>query len=223
MKTYKEVVIIYPKDPTIEFLKPIFELAKNIFSDAKIDRPDPNSYCDSIDDETDLIIFLGHGTSRELFGGTDNNQKKTKFLNVNNASLLFDECTVILFSCNSKDFLNNIKANPITLKSFVVFGDMPTDKTHIEHNQENIHNYWTDYSDDQLDFYKETLVESFKNGLQFGYNSNSLKGFYKGAVFIINKKLNNIILSSTWNRNQKLQLIQRLVEFKNEIKYSETI
>jgi len=223
MRSYREVVIIFPVDPTIDFLNPIFELAKKLFTNATIDRPEPNSSCRSINDETDLIIFLGHGTSRVLFGSTDETSQKTDFINISNGSRLFDECTTILFSCNSKDFLNNIKANPITINSFVVFGDMPTDEPHVKHNQANNKNYWTEYDESQLIFYKQTLVESFKNGLRFGYNSDSIEGFYKGVSFIINKRINYIILNSKWNRNQKLQLIERLIEFKNDIKYSESL
>jgi hypothetical protein len=223
MRSYREVVIIFPKDPTIDFLNPIFELAQKLFTNATIDRPENNSMYNSINDKTELIIFLGHGTSRLLFGGTDETRKKTDFININNGSRLFDECTIILFSCNSKDFLNNLKANPIIINSFVVFGDMPTDEPHVKHNQANNKNYWTEYDESQLIFYKQSLVESFKNGLHFGYNSDSIKGFYKGVCFIINKRINYIILKSTWNRNQKLQLIERLIEFKNEIKYSESI
>ncbi|QXP69227.1 hypothetical protein H0I29_11350 [Polaribacter sp. R2A056_3_33] len=223
MKSYKKVVIIFPKDTSIDFLNPIFEFAKNIFKNATVDRPEPNSNCNSIDDETDLIIFLGHGTSRVLFGSTDENNQKTSFISINNGSRLFDECTTILFSCNSIDFLKNIKANPVIINSFVVFGDMPTDEPHVYHNKANNKNYWTEYDESQLIFYKQTLVESFINGLRFGYNSDSIKGFYKGVSFIINKRINYIILNSTWKRNQKLQLIERLIEFKNEIKYSESI
>ena len=101
MKNFNNVLIIYPEDSSIEFLKPIFEKLTKLFPKCTVDRPKYDTLLQSITDETDLIIFMGHGTTRELYGGANEKGEKKKLCDIPTAARLFNGCSVVLFSCNS--------------------------------------------------------------------------------------------------------------------------
>ncbi len=219
MKNYSNILVIYPVDSTIAFLQPIVDTITILLPQSVIVRPESGDSFNSITDSTDLVIFLGHGTRRELFGGSNEKGEKSKLLDTQNGALQFDGCSVVLFSCNSVDYIKNVKANPVSIENFFTFGDMPTDKKHVEHNQENFENYWLDCNDEQLEFYKTSLVESVSNGFRKAVMTNSFHGFNKGINYIANLKINEIILNKVWSKNQKTQVIERLIEFKKDIRY----
>lgn len=223
MKNFNNILVIYPVDSTIDFLQPIVETITSLLPQSAIVRPESGSYFDSITDETELIIFLGHGTTRELFGGCDEKGEKSKLFDIQNGALQFDGCSVVLFSCNSSDYIKNVKANPISIENFFTFGDMPTDKEHVKHNQETFKNYWPDYNNEQLEFYKTSLVDAVSSGIRKAVMTNSFHGFNKGINHVTNLKINEIILNKKWSKNQKIQVIERLIELKKEIRYADAL
>lgn len=223
MKNFNNILVIYPIDPTIDFLQPIVDTITDLLPQSIIVRPKSGDSFDSITDETELIIFLGHGTTRELFGGSNDKGEKSKLLDTQTGALQFDGCSVVLFSCNSADYIKNVKANPVSIENFFTFGDMPTDNEHVKHNQENFKNYWLDYNEEQLEFYKTSLVEAVSNGFRKAVMTNSFHGFNKGINHIANLKINEIILNKEWNKSQKTQVIERLIELKKEIQYADAL
>jgi hypothetical protein len=222
MKQYHEVVVVYPKDDSTFFLKPLLDILKNIYPKAIFSSPEPNTYGSDISDETDLIIFLGHGTPSQLCGSVDENGEKSTFLNINNGAILLDSTTVILFSCNSNDYLNKVRTNS-DIDYFITFGDMPTDWEHIKHNRKINKNFLINFTDEHLEYYKSAIVESLVKGFQISYYTNSLVGIIKGLTLIINKKINEIILSKSWSNEVKFQMIELLNNFKKEIRYSQPL
>lgn len=222
MKHYHEVVVVYPKDKTTLFLQPLIDILKKIYPNVKISSPAPNTYGTDISDETDLIIFLGHGSPSQLCGSVDENDKKSTFLNINNGSLQLDGIAVILFSCNSNDYLNKVRANS-EINYFLTFGDMPTDWEHINHNRKFNKSFLESFKDEHLEYYKSAIVESFGNGLKNGFYTNSLVGVIKGLILIINKKINEILLSTSWSKEEKFQMIGLLNSFKKDIRYSQPL
>lgn len=203
MKSFNNILVIYPVDSTIDFLEPIVNTITSVLPQTVVVRPLAGSSFNSISDDTELVIFLGHGTTRELFGGANKNGEKSKLFDIQNGALLFDECSVVLFSCNSVDYLKNMKANPISIENFFAFGDMPTDEEHVKHNQENFKDYWLDYNEEQLDYYKEVLVSSVIYGIKKAVKTDSFHGFYKGINHIVNMKLNEVLLEKKWTKSQK--------------------
>ncbi len=223
MKSFNNVLIIYPQDSTIDFLQPIVNKLLRLFPKGQLDRPKYGIPLQSIDDETELVIFLGHGTTRKLYGGANENGDKFKLCDIPNGARLLDNCAIVLFSCNSYDYLKYMQGNPVTIKTFIVFGDIPTDWGHIRHNQDNDNSYWSECDDEQLDYYKNALVESAIYGFIKASKTDSFYGFYKGVTHIINKKINSIIENNKWKKNKKLQLIERLIDFKHEIVYADEL
>ncbi|MCR9066972.1 MAG: hypothetical protein NXI00_23600, partial [Cytophagales bacterium] len=104
MRAYNNIVIVYPLDESIVFLEPILNGLKILFPKAVVLRPQAGTYGSVITDETELVIFLGHGTPGQLYGSLNDSGDKSVFLNVTNGSLLLDGVDIILFACNSDDY-----------------------------------------------------------------------------------------------------------------------
>lgn len=112
---------IYPKDSTTAFLEPVFNAicggqdVGSVTGDSSDDE-----FFDSLnkglqDVSLENLIFLGHGSSAKLYG--------TRFdtlLEDKDFSLLTNK-TIILFSCNSRDFLKKMGAT-----RYIGFGFVPS-------------------------------------------------------------------------------------------------
>jgi hypothetical protein len=160
MRNFKNVLVIYPIDSTIDFLQPVFDRITTLFSGCRISRPKfGDSLHTIIDDETKLVLFLGHGTPSGLFGGANEKGEKQLLCTIQQGALLLDECAVVLFSCSSNDLLNKLQRNSAQIKNYVVFGDMPTDWEHVKHNQDINNKYWTECNEEQLSFYINTVLK----------------------------------------------------------------
>lgn len=224
MKNFENIVVIYPIDNTTDFLIPLFDFLVSLFPNCLVFRPVFNSKIHSyINDNTQLIIFLGHGTPSGIFGGTSENGDKNHLCDAEWGAHFFNECSIILFSCNSADYLRNIKKYPINLNNYIVFGDMPTDKEHVKHNQNLNKDYWKTFNEEVLLFYMESLVDSVSLGFYKAVCSNSFIGFYKGFCRSINKRINIVINNSSWTKETKLDLINRLNKVKLELEYFEAL
>lgn len=224
MKNFKNVILIYPEDPSIDFLLPLFDGLKELFPNIIVHRPKYGATLHTIiDDDTQLVLFIGHGTPSGLFGGVDENKEKKMLCDIPSGARLLQDCSIVLFSCNSSDYIIKLQRNSAQIKNYIVFGDMPTDWSHINHNRDIEADYWSDCNEEHLSFYKSSLVESVLYGFKKAININSFHSFVKGINHIINVKINEIIQRDNWSKNQKLQLIERLIELKNEIRYNEII
>lgn len=223
MRNFNNTLIIYPQDPTIDFLQPIVDLVKSYLPNSVLSRPKYGESVTDISDNTELIVFLGHGTNRELFGGVDHNEKKHILFNTQNGAHQFDGCALVIFSCNSIGFLKNIKANPVKIEDYIVFGDMPTDEEHVKHNQKVFPGYWADFELEHLEHYKRFLVDALSNGFRKAIQTDSFHGFTIGINHIVNDKTNEVIQNESFSINQKLQFIERLIEFKNEIYFENSL
>jgi len=222
MRAYNNIVIVYPIDDSIEFLQPILNGLNSLFPNAVILRPQPGTYGSAISDETELVIFLGHGTPSQLYGSLNDSGEKSVFLNVTNGSLLLDGVDIILFACNSDDYFRKIKRNA-EIDCYVTFGDMPTDWEHIRHNRDQDANFLKDFEDEHLEYYKTVIVESVVEGFKNGIRTNSIIGIPKRISFVVNQKINEVILERNWSKTQKLQMIELLNDFKTEIRYAQPL
>ncbi|MBU2914843.1 hypothetical protein [Reichenbachiella agariperforans] len=222
MRDYNNIVIVYPIDETIEFLEPLRAELERLFPKAILLRPEAGTYGSSITDETELVIFLGHGTPSQLCGSLNDSGEKSVFLNITNGSLLLDGVDIMLFACNSSDYFRKIKRNA-EIDCYVTFGDMPTDWEHIRHNRDQDADFLKDFKDEHLEYYKSVIVESVVEGVKNGVRTNSIIGIPKRISFVVNQKINEVILDQEWSKSQKLQMIELLNDFKQEIKYAQPL
>ncbi len=222
MRVYNNIVIVYPLDDSIEFLEPILDGLRGLFPNAIILRPQAGTYGSAITDDTELVIFLGHGTPSQLYGSLDESGEKSVFLNITNGSLLLDGVDIILFACNSDDYFRKIKRDA-EIDCYVTFGDMPTDWEHIRHNRDQDANFLKDFEDEHLEYYKMAIVQAVVEGFKNGVRTNSIIGIPKRISLVVNQKINEVILDRNWNKPQKLQMIELLNDFKREIKYAQPL
>ncbi|WP_111672697.1 hypothetical protein [Algoriphagus litoralis] len=222
MRDYNNIVVVYPIDSTIDFLVPIRMELERIFPNAVVLRPRVGTYGSAITDDTELVIFLGHGTPSQLYGSVDDSGEKSIFLNVVNGSLLLNGVDVILFACNSSDYFKKIKRSA-EIDCYVTFGDMPTDWEHIRHIRDHEADFLKSFEEEHLEYYKSAIVESVVEGFKNGARTNSIAGIPKRISLVVNQKINEVILERNWNKLQKIQMVELLNNFKREIKYDQPL
>lgn len=218
MTILNKTIVIFPHDPSISFLSPIIDKIAEIFVNAEIVVPSHDKFDITIDDDHEIVFFFGHGGYSGL-SGSINEQGEKAILSVDNASRLFSDTSLILLSCNSVDFMKNVKRN-VSLNSFMGFGDMPTDWKHVRALQEIDSEYLIGFNEECLFFYKNAIVKSFLNGLSLLRGAFFSRVLFLGIKQSINQSINNAICCQDWSKDIKLQVIDLLVDFKNEIRYN---
>jgi len=116
-----KIVCIYPEDQTTVFLNPVYQhICTNLNAvGINSDTTDEDDSLEKIYEEikdAETVIFLGHGTSKELYGSRCDNV----VFNETNKDLLLDK-KVLLVACKSGQYIQNFK-----LKNAIGFGNMPT-------------------------------------------------------------------------------------------------
>lgn len=125
---------IYPKDSTTAFLEPIFNtICGDHDVGSVIGDSSDDDFFDSLnnglrDVSLENLIFLGHGSGVTLYGSRFDTLLENKEL----ASLT--NKTMILFSCNSRDFLKKMGTT-----RYIGFGFVPSGLDDI-HENTNFHN-----------------------------------------------------------------------------------
>lgn len=116
-----KIVCIYPEDQTTVFLNPVYQhICTNLNAvGINSDTTDEDDSLEKIYEEikdAETVIFLGHGTSKELYGSRCDNVVFDK----SNYKLLINK-KVLLISCKSEQFIQKFK-----LKNSIGFGNLPT-------------------------------------------------------------------------------------------------
>lgn len=171
-----KMLCIYPKDETTDFLQPIYDILVEKFHSVGLmgDPTDDDEYLEKLEKlvkESDLIVFLGHGMSRQLHGLNFNPIVCEENGNID----WFKGKNLLLFSCYSADFLRRYN-----LTHSVGFGVIPTSLIDIEarkfHNcdlsflteydlfkiRDKIVNIWKRTLFDIIDFNIDTFQINFK-------------------------------------------------------------
>lgn len=154
----KKIVCIYPEDETTAFLQPLYEHicstlnAVGIHNDTTEDDDTLDKIYAEIND-TDCVIFLGHGTSVELYGSRCDNV----VFESNNHNLL-DSKRLLLLSCNSNQFIKKYEKN-----DSIGFGFLPTSLDDVRRTRK-LHNVDIENIEKiDVDTYNMALVQSLIN------------------------------------------------------------
>jgi len=154
----KNTVCIYPKDQTTDFLLPLYEhictniQAIGIHEDTTEDDDSLDRIYEVIKD-ADVVIFLGHGTSKVLYGSRCDNVV-FEYLN---HSLLLDK-RLFLLSCNSNQFIKNYK-----LTDAIGFGFLPTSLDDARQTKDFHNISIVDLEKKDVDCFNVALVNAFIN------------------------------------------------------------
>lgn len=117
----KKTVCIYPEDQTTDFLLPLYQhICENMHAlGIHTDTTEEDDSLDKIYQEikdAEIVIFLGHGTSKMIYGSGCANV----VFEESNCHLLNDK-KLVLLACNSDQFICNYK-----LTNAIGFGFLPT-------------------------------------------------------------------------------------------------
>ena len=158
----RRVLCLFPKDETTEFLRPIYEeLCKKSsvigFDNDAIEDDDYFEKLESLLQETDAMIFLGHGSSNTLYGTNFNPIIDDKSGNLD----YLKGRKLLLFSCKSVDYIRHYN-----LKDAIGFGFIPTSKDDA-HEGAKLHNMDISCLDNSsLQLFRNAIVNIWQRTLK---------------------------------------------------------
>lgn len=228
-----KIFAIYPTDKkeSTKFLNKINTfLCRNLGTDwhcykIKFSDEDHQRCLKSVQEsDAKFILFMGHGRGDKLLGSFNkmaedfisndalNEEpfyKNEKFIYEQNIDLFKDKI-LFCFSCNS----NENKSKSLSriaiqkgVKSFIGFGDMPTD--YIEGST---------FPLKAIETYKCILTRVIKNGLYIAIkNKYTIDELIKLLRILVTKEMQYIIFKKSKYRHKKI-LLQELYKFKMNIK-----
>lgn len=223
------VFVIHPEDPTTGFLNEIIIFLQNEFIEkVVIISPPIEAGAEYIEytlqeasiSENDFILFLGHGRSDALYGVPNTDSTKTVVISLEDAERIFSGKNVVLFSCNSNQLCTRIGSD---MKSYVGFGNMPTDWNEIMAERDiGEYNYLSGLTEASLDKFKSILINMMiKISAKFLSTSNFSREAYLTLRMELNKALIEITSDKTIPLEERIELFKIVQRTKNEIAYKD--
>ena len=154
------ILCIFPQDKTTSFLEPVYnEIVERCGAvGLKGDPTEDDDYLDKLSSlvkNAGIIVFLGHGSSKVLYGINFNMLICGENGNVD----LLRQKQLIIFSCHSRDFIKRHN-----LKCAIGFGEIPTSDYDTENGK--LHNLpIKDLSDSDVEYIRAAIVRIWKNSL----------------------------------------------------------
>lgn len=152
----KKTVCIYPEDLTTDFLLPLYDHVCNNLHAIGIhtDTTDDDDSLDKIYEEikdAEVVVFLGHGTSKMLYGSRCDN---VVFEEANHE--LLHNKRLLLLSCNSNQFVHNYG-----LEHSIGFGFLPTSLDDVRQTRKLHEICVEDLDKKDVDCFNASLVQAF--------------------------------------------------------------
>ncbi len=219
MNNLEKTLILFPEDPSTVFLEGILsylnlKIEKSLFDIFKI-LPDRESYKKALntikDSEYNTIIFLGHGSSICLYGGTNNEYDDKAFIISKNFDV-FNSKELILVACDSASFLKRNKKN--SFKQAIGFGDLPSDWNDVLTAREQDIGAYKGFTEETIGQFRTCLVDIFKFSIaDFLSSKSTLMEFFNLVLLRINKRIANYY---TNDRLSNIPLSDTLLKMKSE-------
>ena len=165
-----KILCIYPQDQTTAFLEPVFDELCQRFGalGLKGDPTEDDDYLErlaNLAQESETIVFLGHGSSVVLYGINFNMLICEENGNID----WLKHKHLILFACHSRDF---IKRQGLT--SALGFGEIPTSDYDVANSK--LHGLpIEDLNDSDVEYIKAAIVRIWKNSLMESKITDSLR------------------------------------------------
>jgi hypothetical protein len=214
-----KIILIHPQDPSTSFLEAIISFLERGNFPVKVFKPGSqptnlNAEIEACYEEGDILVFLGHGSSRELYGSANEQQEKTILFSTDQAASFFSNKKNILLACRSAELL--INANPSG--EYVGFGDLPTSIEEVLGARElSTPYYLRGLEDATLALFRNVLIEMMIDAFKFSKDTHSLRTFYLALRYSLNRALTRIATSKSIPLLQKQLLFQIIQETKNEM------
>ncbi|MBC8487566.1 MAG: hypothetical protein H8D45_16165 [Bacteroidetes bacterium] len=216
------VLCIRPQDNTTKFLERIPNALENTFQEiVKYINIEPSdqAHVTCYDEilrvpEDGFIIFLGHGTREYLQGAvirgfSNAGYAKREFINSDNIDIFKDK-KVFCLSCYSSDKLGDIAIEK-GAKTFVGFGEIPTELSEFEEEQEQpLKRIISDFKGIIQETVRESLIFALHNDLSINQMILHLK-------LLLNKKHGDVIINHKGKRDRR-ELGEFIYKMKKQIK-----
>lgn len=214
---YNKTIVIFPKDPTLDFILPVFDFLSTIVPEINIFRPTEELPISLFPKDTEIVIFIGHGASDKLHGYSTSTKDKVTLLNKKDKSLSFFTGKKLFFlACRSEEFIYKI-SKIINLDTCIGFGDMPTDWNHICYYRDMDSELYKYIKEEHLVFYRDTITEIIFKALKV--EKSDFYNIYLDIIHAINKKIDFVIFHSEWDKYIKIELIGMLSELRDNCTY----
>lgn len=200
-------ICIFPKDESTEFLLPLYNFLYSKGIDGwHDDSVKSGAIAIDLIRDAKRIIFLGHGSSRTLYGSLDNDEL-TDLVTPQNARELLTGKKCFLLSCNSEEFCSFYG-----LTHTIGFGNMPTGLRDVHAAMDNDSSF-PNLEQDDINVYNKALVRA----LSRAFNSASLDNM-DGLYAKIRLFSNVEIVECLTNKPCKMyrEVAELLQDFKNE-------
>jgi hypothetical protein len=215
MNNYKGILILHAIDESTLFLnkfKKEFNSHYKSFDTKQKSIDEAKSLLGSLEPRS-LIIFLGHGSSSELYEPDDTHKYEKHFLDATWGNHYFEEHDVFLLSCRSNEYLKKIHTSNYSIG----FGNIISSKEQLDHD-----NKYKDkkksLNKDEINIFNQIYLDiSIKVLKRLLSNKITFKDLLKSFRFFLNKEINNILLNKDYQN--RLELSRLLYEFRDEITF----
>lgn len=213
------MLVIFPKDPTTDFLQDIVvyltaEVTSRRISVLRIEPSDESHRYSLEQIEASgcaSIVFLGHGSSTSLSGAMSNTYRCEKFISLKNINV-FKGKKLVLLSCNSESLIKSAKLSGYD--EAIGFGDLPTDWNDVQAAREYDVNAYRGFSQEIIEKFRYSLVEIIKFSLADFLNDGLTFKDLRNLMFLrLNKRIAKYYVS---NREFNLPLSDALLKMKQE-------
>jgi len=196
MKSEAIIHIIVSIDPSTEFLfKVISSLGHLNINLIKIE-PSDKSYKEGVENISKIskhsnIIFLGHGTSRILYGGESESFQKKELISIKTMNI-FKNQNIFLLACDSALLLKSAFRFS-QIKKSIGFGSLPTSIEEIENDKKLSKSGITD---EIIEEYKKEIVDVVSSAFNYLYQNTNIDFIVlKDYIdLLLLKKINKTVL-----------------------------
>jgi len=209
MMSKYDLLIVHALDETTKFLLPFKDEFFDFYWEVKADHSNIKDTLSKISQksENSVIVFLGHGHSTGLYAPND---RDNILIDKNKGNKLFINKNILLLSCNSNQFIENLN----TYRHIIGFGDILSSMEEVRIRSEYEANICI--SDEDIKWFNNTYIQSIIKTLRHLLNGKiEFSEVSKYIEFYINKEINRILRDKTIiNRKERARL---LFEFKNNM------
>lgn len=214
----RNIICIYPKVESTDFLMPVYEQLKQFanFSDYRFNTTEMTSTeklyneLKQINNDS-LLFFLGHGASNKLYGSIidDNsflfNHQNTKHLK---------EFDIVCVACRSKEFAHN------HFKNYIGFGNITSDYQEILDERDSDYNYMSWADEEDIANFRTSFVNILVEAIKLSKCSD-LNNLYRMLKLCFNKEIANLLMDKKINHYRELS--DMLFDIENEMEYCKVI
>lgn len=203
----KQKVCIFPSDSSTDFLLPLYET----LCDAGWQGWNGDSITEGQDafnllESAEYVIFLGHGSSRVLYGSPRDGEL-TSWISKENVDNLLRGKKLFLLSCNSSQFCETYSLN-----NAIGFGNMPTGMQDVK-NEMEVNPDFPNLEQTDIDIYNAGLVRSLQRAFRIG-DMEDMERLYSKIQLYANVEIVECLSNRSTNKFREIASL--LQSYKNE-------